>query len=188
VEVCVDFVMLLQMLVAAYGDAGLSCGQELLPPADRADAIQVFTSLDLPLADDLVAIWGVFGGQGYIDASAGTTGLFGQHRLLSPSEAVDEYRFLLTEVYPSIGEEQPYPPERGVECEWVPGLLPFAQWDAYRLCVDCATGVVWNYYPYEGLSTRAESIQTLLQTLLSQAPFDDQDDEYLELVIGEPWL
>lgn len=178
---------LLERICEAHDDADTDRAAELLPAADKAALEALSAALDSPLPAELVAVWSVFGGQEYF--SPGVEGLFVQHRLLSPTEALSEYRTLMEVRGHSFSvrdrleedgvEPQPlpkYPPDGGRGGWWVPQLLPFAGWDAYLLCIDLVGGQVWDFEPHAGLLRQWPSIRALLERVLEVAPTGEDAD------------
>jgi hypothetical protein len=156
---------LLGRLRRAYAAAGLDCGDKLRPPAGQTAARDLARRLGIPVPPSLRAVWRVHGGQGYV--SPGVTGLFGKHRLHSPAEAAKSYRlfqkynFDPSEVFP--------PPDGKIGHFFHPRLLPFASWDKYNLCVDTASGAVWEFSPNYGTpgGTCRPSLRALVEELLA---------------------
>ena len=72
-----------------YAAAGLDCGHGLLPPAEEAAVEAITRELALTLPRELREVYRVHGGQEYV--GAGVTGLFGEHRLHSPSEVIEHH-------------------------------------------------------------------------------------------------
>jgi hypothetical protein len=153
--------LLIRELTQAYLQAGLDCGTGLLPPAPEAEIDRAASELGQPVHDDLRAVWRVHGGQEYF--GVGVSGLFGRHRLLTPAEAVEQYRMIW-------------------DCEWetppplaapvlynrpVLELVPFASWDAYSLCVHSVSGEVWEFLPSPGLVRHRPSIEAVLREVLA---------------------
>jgi hypothetical protein len=129
---------LIRELTTAYLRASLGCGTGLLPPATDADIDRAAGEIGQPVHDDLRAVWRVHGGQAHF--GVGISGLFGRHRLLSPAEAVAEYRLIWECEF-----ETPPPGASPRFCgRPVLELVPFASWDAYTLCVHGASGEVWD--------------------------------------------
>ena len=142
-----------------YANAGLDCGDGLLPPADKGALDALSESLGMPLPRELCEVYLLHGGQVYIEP--GITGLFGEHRLHTPEEVVERYRmfaeFSLLDPPPAF---PPAPDEWGY---WVPQLIPFASWDANDLCVHAVTGEVWEFSPNCGLFRHRPSIASVLR-------------------------
>lgn len=145
-----------------YAAAGLNCGHALLPPADEADVAAITAALAMPVPPELRKVYRVHGGQQYV--RPGVTGLFGQHRLRTPAEAVAHHR-MFTE-YCLLGPLPEFPPAADEWGYWVPQLLPFASWDAYELCIHTETGEVWEFIPDCGLIRHRPSIAAVLQEVI----------------------
>jgi hypothetical protein len=145
-----------------YANAGLDCGDGLLPPADKAALDAMSARLGLPVPAELCEVYRLHGGQEYI--SPGVTGLFGKHRLHTPEEVVERHRMFaencLLEPLPAF---PPAPDEWGY---WVPQLIPFASWDAYDLCIHAVTGEVWEFIPNCGLIRHRPSIAAVLREII----------------------
>jgi cell wall assembly regulator SMI1 len=75
---------LLHDLVAQYQARALNNGEGLLPPAHAPSISKTEQMLGFSLPESLRMVYAVFGGQEYI--APGITGIFGSHRLHSPSE------------------------------------------------------------------------------------------------------
>lgn len=142
--------------------AGLDCGDGLLPPADKVDLDTLQHGLALPLPAELRELYQIHGGQEY--RSPGTTGLFGQHRLLTPDEAANHHRMYLAHCL--LDPPPAFPPPAGDWGYWVPQLIPFASWDAYDLCVHAETGEVWEFIPDTGLIRHRPSIRAVLNEVI----------------------
>jgi cell wall assembly regulator SMI1 len=146
----------------AYASAGLDCGDGLLPPIDESAIEALAQELSMPLPAELREVYRTYGGQETIDP--GTTGLFGEHRLLTPDEVVEHYQMFcencLLDPLPAF---PPAPDDWGY---WVPQLIPFASWDAYDLCIDSETGEVWEFIPNTGLIRHRPSIAAVLSEVL----------------------
>lgn len=148
---------------SVYAEAGLDCGQALLPPADAAAVDRIAAALSLPVPSELRAVYRVHGGQRSI--KAGVTGLFGQHRLHTPAGVVEHH--LMFDENCLLESPPPFPPPPG---EWgycVTELIPFASWDAYDLCVHAGTGEVWEFIPNSGLIRHRPSIAAVLQEVIA---------------------
>jgi cell wall assembly regulator SMI1 len=163
----VEISKLINELEAAYTTAGLDCGYGLQAPASEDTIRQLEEKLAVPLPEELKALLRVHGGQEYI--GAGTTGLFGRHRLLSPSEIVEWYEMTLDnyQLYCSDPPDK-FPPEEGRGGWWNPRLIPFASWDAYGLCIHSDRGDVWNFEPYSGLIGYLPSIAASVRFLIDE--------------------
>jgi len=68
----------------------------------------------------------------------GLTGLFGQHRLHSPAEVIQNYRIFADNCLPDLLPL--FSPPADEWGYWVPQLSPFACWDAYNLCIHAESG------------------------------------------------
>ena len=146
-----------------YAEAGLDCGDALLPPANDAAVDGVAEALSLPIPAELGAVFRVHGGQGYV--GAGVTGLFGEHRLHTPTEVVERHQ-MFTEV--CLLDPLPvFPPPADEWGYWVPDLIPFASWDAYDLCIHARTGEVWEFIPNSGLIRQRPSIAAVLREVIA---------------------
>lgn len=149
----------------AYREAGLDCGEKLLPPADAAAVESMAATLSLPIPEELRALYAVHGGQAYIPP--GVTGLFGSHRLHSPAEVVEHHR-----TYVENGLDQPgvpiaFPPIDDEPGWWVRELIPFASWDVYALCIHATTGEVWEFEPVNGLRHHRPSMRAVLEEVIA---------------------
>lgn len=146
-----------------YAAAGLDCGHALLPPAADAAVDALATELSLPVPPELQEVYRVHSGQEYV--SPGLTGLFGEHRLLTPAEVVEHHRMYaencLLDPMPS------FPPPAEAWGYWVPQLLPFASWDAYDLCIHAESGEVWEFIPNCGLVRHRPSIAAVLREVIA---------------------
>jgi len=146
-----------------YAAAGLDCGHGLLPPADDAAVDGIVTALSLPVPAELREVYRIHGGQAYVPP--GVSGLFGEHRLLTPAEVVENHRMYtencLRDPLPA------FPPADGEWGYWVSELIPFASWDAYDLCVHAATGEVWEFIPNAGLIRHRPSIAAVLREVIA---------------------
>ncbi len=153
---------LLAQLKQAYAAAGLDCGDGLWPPANERGIRALSQELAMPLPPELQEVYRTHGGQD--DIGPGVTGLFGEHRLLSPAEVLEHYRMFqencLLDPLPA------FPPAPGEWGYWVPQLIPFASWDAYDLCVHSTTGEVWEFIPNTGLIRHRPSIAAVLREVL----------------------
>ena len=109
-----------------YEAAGLDCGDGLLPPATEADIDSITAALSQPVPGTLRHPWrpGVH--------PPGVTGLFGQHRLLSPAEAIEAHTISVENHLEGLGRRRLFRPSADDEhpAEWAPVLIPFASWDA----------------------------------------------------------
>lgn len=153
---------LLTELKAAYGKAGLDCGDGLHPPASEQSIERLETRLAMPIPEELRDVLRVHGGQDYI--SPGITGLFGSHKLLSPDEIVEDHKMYQTHC---CWDPLPdFPPKAGDSGYWVPALIPFASWDAYHLCIHSLRGDVWEFSPNLGLWEHRPNIRSVLRELL----------------------
>jgi len=158
---------LLIELKAAYTGAALDCGDGLYPPASEDAIHQLEVKLGVPVHEELKAVLRIHGGQEGI--GAGTTGLFGSHKLLSPLEILEWYEMTL-QVYRWHRSDPPdeFPPPGGRGGWWNPRLIPFASWDAYGLCIHADRGDVWNFEPYGGLISHLPSIAAVLRYLIDE--------------------
>lgn len=142
-----------------YAAAGLNCGDGLLAPAEEHAIDAIAAKLALPVPEELRNLYRTHGGQDYI--SPGITGLFGSHRLLTPSQLVEQQLMIsgnCDDYYPEANLPRP-------EYEWPYWdyrLLPFASWDAYDLCIHADSGNVWEFEPYSGLMRRWPNIEAVL--------------------------
>lgn len=161
---------LLHDLVAQYQARALNNGEGLLPPAHAPSISKTEQMLGFSLPESLRMVYAVFGGQEYI--APGITGIFGSHRLHSPSEIAENYDiFQEAERFP--GNDLP-PPSNSLPGQdwprWHPALIPFASWDAYHLVMCRHTHRIYEFEPYTGLSERKfETMHTLLETILEAA-------------------
>ncbi|MBY0232215.1 MAG: SMI1/KNR4 family protein [Gemmataceae bacterium] len=146
----------------AYDAAGLDCGHGLRAPASDESVRRVTERLGLPVPPSLRAIWRLHGGQRYL--GSGTTGLFGSHRLHSPAQAIEHHR-LHMEFHADLSGR--FPPPVGKESGFHPRLLPFASWDAYDLCLDTATGAVWEFHRDLTGGTSRPSLRAVVAELLA---------------------
>jgi hypothetical protein len=125
---------------------------------------RVARRLGVALPPSLRALWRLHGGQRYV--SPGVTGLFGQHRLHSPSELAENYL-----MFREYGPDPParFPPSVGRVAYFHPRLLPFASWDVHNLCLDSETGAVWDFSPNYGVmgGTSRPSLRALVEELLA---------------------
>jgi len=164
----------LRLLVETYRARGLPHGDGMLPPADPLAIDLAEKSLGCQFPPSLRLAYATFGGQDYL--SPGVTGIFGRHRLLSPTEAAKDHQMYEETVWPS-GIEPPPPgclPGENWNY-WHPALIPFASWDAYNLVMCHHTHRIWEYEPYSGLSTRLfPNLDALLGAALLIA---EQSDE-----------
>lgn len=147
-----------------YDDAGLDCGHGLLPPAEANAIERISLDLSLPVPGELHAVYAVHGGQEYIPP--GITGLFGEHRLLTPAEVVEHHK-IYAEYYLAAFDSVPgFPPSADDRGFWVPELIPFASWDAYSLCIHATTGEVWEFLTSSGLIRHRPSIAAVLEEVI----------------------
>jgi hypothetical protein len=120
---------LIAELKSAYTEAGLVCGDGLLPPASKTDLDGMAFELSMSLPRELLEVYAVHGGQEEIPP--GVNGLFGWHRLLLPRQVVEIHQ-VYCEILPGLG------------CvTWDPLLIPFASFNANELCVHATSGEVW---------------------------------------------
>jgi cell wall assembly regulator SMI1 len=154
---------LLERLKNAYAAAGLDCGDALMPPARVETVANLGRRLGIRIPPQLQAVWRVHGGQRYV--SPGITGLFGDHRLHSPSALLKNYRMFCEY---NIDPSGVFPPPAGEVVYFHPRLLPFASWDIYNLCIDSKSGEVWQFSPNYGIcgGTSRDSIASVVQELL----------------------
>jgi hypothetical protein len=145
-----------------YANAGLDCGDALLPPADKTALDTISERLGLPVPPELCEVYRVHGGQEYI--SPGVTGLFGEHRLHTLEEVVEHHRMFAK--YCLLDPPPAFPPAPDEWGYWVPQLIPFASWDANDLCIHAVTGEVWEFSPNCGLIRHRPSIAAVLQEVL----------------------
>jgi hypothetical protein len=151
---------LINHLKEEYRRAGLRCGVYLLPPASAAAIDRAAGKLAQPIPESLRAVWRVHGGQRFI---GGSTGLFGNHRLLTPAQAVKHYRLIWgCELKPQVPLTPPRLGERPVL-----ELVPFASWDVYTLCVHAVSGEVWEFVPGSGLTRQWPGIEAVLREVLA---------------------
>jgi hypothetical protein len=145
---------LIGALKLAYAEAGMDCGDGLLPPASKADLDRMAFELSMPLPAELLATYGVHGGQ---EEVSGVSGLFGWHRLISPREVVATYRENCE--LRTLLQNEP----------WDPLLIPFATWDALNLGIHSESGEVWNWSSNSGgrFDCHRPSIASLLRELLA---------------------
>jgi hypothetical protein len=146
-----------------YADAGLNCGDGLLPPAKKPAVDAIARALSLPVPRELRAVYRVHGGQEYV--KPGITGLFGEHRLLTPDEVVEHYRMFAENCL--LDPLPDFPPAVNDGGYWVPQLIPFASWDAYDLCIHAETGEVWEFEPHGGLVRHRASIADVLSEVIA---------------------
>ncbi len=154
---------LLRRLHRAYEAAGFNCGDMLRPPARPEVVRNLARTLGIPVPPSLRAVWRVHGGQRYVPP--GITGLFGKHRLLSPAEAAENYQMFCENNLDTSGV---FPPPDGEVGYFHRQLLPFASWDVYNLCIDTASGAVWEFSPNYGTrgGTSRPSLRALVRELL----------------------
>jgi hypothetical protein len=153
---------LIAQLKQVYASAGLDCGDDLLPPADEELIRALPRELAMPLPAELQEVYRTRGGQEYI--KPGVTGLFGEHRLLTPAEVLEHHRMYCDNCL--LDPLPAFPPAAGEWGYWVPQLIPFASWDAYDLCVHSTTGEVWEFIPNTGLIRHRPSIAAVLREIL----------------------
>jgi hypothetical protein len=146
----------------AYAAAALTCGDGLLAPAADAEVNAITKALSLPVPRELRQVYQVHGGQQYI--APGVTGLFGEHRLHSPAEVVVKHCMFMDTCV--LGPLAAFPPQQDDWGYWVPQLLPFASWDAYDLCIDAASGEVWEFIPNTGLIRHRASVSAVLREVI----------------------
>jgi hypothetical protein len=144
---------LIAELKQAYHDAGLDCGDGLLPPAPKTELDRLAHELSLTLPAELVALYAVHGGQ---KSRAPVAGLFGSHELNTPAEVVSHHKGNCDNF---LGYEG---------AVWRPRLIPFASWDVYDLCVDSRSGKVCEFTYTGGGSLRCHrpSIAAVLREML----------------------
>jgi hypothetical protein len=157
----VQIASLIEEAKRVYAEAGLDCGDGLLPPASEADVDAVGEALGLPVPLELRELWRVHAGQ---EEGSGVTGLFGWHRLLPPAKAV-EYNRLYGET--CVIEPATFPPAPGTWGSWVPELIPFATFNDCDLCVHAGSGQVWEFRPGGGLLLSRPSIAAVLRELIA---------------------
>ncbi len=145
-----------------YKAAGLNCGDGLLPPADKIAVDAIARALALPVPRELREVYRVHGGQEYV--SPGITGLFGEHRLLTPAEVVEHHRMFTDNCL--LDPSPVFPPPADEWGYWVPELIPFASWDAYDLCVHATSGEVWEFIPNTGLIRHRPNIAAVLREVI----------------------
>lgn len=146
-----------------YTEAGLDCGDALLPPASAAAVEAIAVALSISIPSELLAVFRIHGGQEYV--SPGVTGLFGQHRLHTPSEVIEHHQMFAENCL--LNPLPAFPPTVGDWGHWVPELVPFASWDAYDLCVHSVTGEVWEFIPNTGLIRQLPSIAAVLREIIA---------------------
>lgn len=147
-----------------YAAAGLDCGHGLLPPATDAAVDGIASALSLSMPAELRSVYRVHGGQEYV--SPGVTGLFGQHRLYTPAEVIQDHRMLIEVCL--LDPLPVFPPASGDCGYWVPDLIPFASWDAYDLCVHAESGEVWEFCGNPvGLIRHRPSIAAVLREVIA---------------------
>ena len=159
----------------AYATAALICGEGLFPPAQEQEIDLLEKKLKIRLPKEMRELLLVHGGQEYLDA--GTTGLFGRHKLLCPTEIVEWYEMTL-QVYGWHRSDPPdeFPPKRGVGGWWNPKLIPFASWDRHALCIHADRGDVWDFEPYSGLIKHLPSISAVLRCLIDEVKAGREPD------------
>lgn len=152
----------LDQLKAAYARTGLDCGDGLRAPASEEAIEQLGVRLGVKVPEELCAVLRIHGGQDYI--SPGITGFFGEHRLHSPQEIVEQHQMYQTHCL--LDPLPEFPPKAGNWGYWVPSLIPFGSWDAYDLCIDSHRLDVWEFCPNIGLTMHLPSIASLLESLI----------------------
>jgi hypothetical protein len=145
-----------------YAAAGLDCGDALLPPADEVAVDAIGEALALLVPPELREVYRVHGGQEYFEP--GTRGLFGEHRLHTPAEAVEHHRMFAENCL--LDPLPGFPPPADESGYWVPQLIPFASWDAYDLCIDAELGEVWEFIPNSGLIRHRPNIAAVLREVI----------------------
>lgn len=155
-------VSLVEEAKRVYAEAGLDCGEGLLPPATDSAIAAVGERLGLPVPSQLRELWRTHGGQLAVGASL--TGLFGWHRLISPSESV-EFHQLYCET--CVIDRATFPPAIGAWGSWVPELIPFATFNDLDLCAHAESGEVWEFRPSGGLGLHRPSIVAALQEVIA---------------------
>lgn len=146
-----------------YAEAGLDCGNALLPPAADAAVDGIMAALSLSVPRELRAVYRVHGGQEYVPP--GVTGLFGEHRLHTPAEIIEHHRMFAENCL--LDPRPAFPPATGEWGYWVPELIPFASWDAYDLCIHTVTGEVWEFIPNTGLIRHRPSVAAVLREAIA---------------------
>lgn len=153
---------LIEKAKQVYSAAGLDCGAGLLPPADDSVIDALSRELSLPIPLELREVLRAHGGQEYL--APGVSGLFGEHRLLTPAEIIDTYQMYLE---CCLRDPLPtFPPAEGEWGYWIPQLIPFASWDAYDLCIHAESGDVWEFIPNTGLVRYRPSIAAVLREVI----------------------
>lgn len=160
----------LQLIVERYKTRSLDNGDGMLPPVNANVMADAERHMGFRFPESLRSIFAWSGGQEYI--CPGVTGIFGKHRLMSPSEIVKDYQMYEEAVRSTDIELPPSDAvpsgEKGM-C-WHPALIPFAGWDAYSLMMCRHTGRIWEFEPYLGLSGRSYlNIDQLLDAVLHAA-------------------
>lgn len=146
-----------------YAEAGLDCGDALLPPEDDVAIDGIARALSLPIPAELRSVFRVHGGQEAV--GAGVTGLFGEHRLHTLDEVVEHYQMFTENC---LHDPRPvFPPPANEWGYWVPDLIPFASWDAYDLCIHARTGEVWEFIPNTGLIRHRPNIAAVLREVIA---------------------
>ncbi len=112
---------------------------------------------------ELRDVYRVHGGQEYTEP--GITGLFGEHRLLTPAEIVEHYHIFNDNCL--LDPPPEFPPGPDNWGYWVPQLIPFASWDAYDLCIHSESGEVWEFIPNTGLIRHRPSIAAVLKEVIA---------------------
>ena len=156
---------LITELQTSYAHAGLDCGDGLLPPATLESILHIESQLALPVTEELKEVLLVHGGQNYI--AAGTTGLFGWHRLHTPQEIIEHHQANSTYCMNEGDPLEEFPPKLGEWGYWVPDLIPFASWDANELCIHSESGSVWEFCASIGLKNFKPNITAVIQELLA---------------------
>ncbi len=163
---------LIEEAVRVYAEAGLDCGDFLLPPATEEEIRQVEFATKQPIHPDLLALWCVHGGQEYF--ASGNRGLFGRHRLLTPKEAIELYEMIWD---CELDVPEPLEPPRWNGRPPLE-LVPFGSWDAYALCIHAYSGEVWEYIPNNGLIRDRPNIRTVLEELIGVARSGETDIDF----------
>ncbi len=157
---------LLEELKHAYKVRGLDCGAQLLRPASPEALAEAERRLGVPLPAELREVYAAHGGQRYF--SAGTTGLFGRHRLHTPIQLGKEHRMLCDNCIPDHPDS--FPGRGRKDGYFQRRLLPFASWDAYDLCIDARSWEVWEFEPWSGVrhKSRRPHLAAVIRELLAQ--------------------
>ena len=156
--------LLIEEAKRAYADAALTGGDRLLPPAGDAAIDAIAKALSRPVPADLREVFRIHGGQTYV--APGVTGLFGQHRLLSPVEVVEHHQMFSENCL--LDPLPEFPPPAGDWGYWVPDLIPFASWDAYDLCIHTKSAEVWEFIPSTGLIRYRPNIAAVLNDVIAE--------------------